>query len=207
MRPRAVIGRRDDRRERRRLGTHAAHRELEIDGDVALGAPRQSPLEHLFEGPVGELRRRANAVELLGFLDRAQLLDHAAGSYELNLVTDQLGQARMLLDRHLGVVEPQPPGGEALDRQLEQVRPDLALPLRGDLLGRLREITEVRQEAAQAVATDDRGRVGAGEAGEPADVDQAGDEQAVELALFQHLDDPLGARHPSSCLSRSSAVR
>jgi hypothetical protein len=109
----------------------------------------------------------------------------------------------VVLDGHLRVVEAEPAHGslrspaacrrlQPLHGQLQEVAADLARPRIGNLLGRLGEVAEVRQEAAQTVTSQDRGGVRAGEAGQPADVDEAGDEQGVELALGESLGDLLG---------------
>ena len=102
MRQRAVLAGGDDRRERRGLGAEAAHRELEVERDVALGAPGEAAAEHLLERVVGQLRGGADRVELGGVLDRAQLLDDAAGGGELDAVGDELGEPRVLLDATCG---------------------------------------------------------------------------------------------------------
>ena len=125
----------------------------------------------------------------------------------------------VVLDAHVRVVEGQAQvarAGQPLDHPGQQVDGDLALPRRIDLLGRLREVAEVGDEAPAALAPDDRGGVAAGEAGQPAHVDEVGDEQHVGLALLQRLGDAVGAvacsppwaRQPSSSsFRRSSAAR
>ena len=75
VRQRAVLAGGDDRRERRGLGAGLAHRDLEVERDVALGAADQAAAQDLGQRGVGELRRGADLVELAGVLDRAQLLD------------------------------------------------------------------------------------------------------------------------------------
>ena len=83
----------DDRRERRRLGAHAAHRELEVERDLALGAPREPAPEHRLERGVGEPRGGADARDLLRVLDRPQLLDEAARGDELDAPGRELARA------------------------------------------------------------------------------------------------------------------
>ena len=57
------------------LGTESSHAELEGDRDLELAAADEAIFEHLAECLVRELARRANRVDLAGFLDRAQPLD------------------------------------------------------------------------------------------------------------------------------------
>jgi hypothetical protein len=70
-------------------------------------------------------------------------------------------------------------------------------------------VAEVGQEQAP-VARHDGGAVGAGEAGQPADVDQVGDQQRVQLAPLQDLGQPVGAalgHQPNASLSICRARR
>ena len=212
VRARAVLGGGDDRRERDALGAAPAHRDLEVERDVALGAADDAGADDLLEGLVGELRGGADELDLGLVLDRAQGLDDAAGGDELDVALgDELGELRVLADGQVAVVEAelQRPGGQALDRALEQVRGDLALPLGVELLGGLREVAKVGDEAHLLGAEHDGG-VGAVEAGQPAHVDEVRDEQRVELALGDPLQQraaAAGAHRSSSDLRITSASR
>ena len=158
VRQRAVRAGGDDRRERGRLGAHAAHRELEVERDVALRAARQAALEDLVERLVGEPGGGADAVELAGVLDHAQLLDEPGGGDELDALSREPGELGVVLDAQVGVVEAEPQialVGQLADDALEQVGGDLARPRVVDLLGGLRQVAEVGDEAARAVGADD----------------------------------------------------
>ena len=99
---------RDDRRERRRLGPAPAHRRLEVERDVALGAAHQPALEDLLERRVRERGGGADGVELGRVLDQAQRLDRPAGGDELDVLAHERAQPAVLADRELGVVEAEP---------------------------------------------------------------------------------------------------
>jgi hypothetical protein len=119
----------------------------------------------------------------------------------------------VLLDRHVVVVEAEPHravGRQPLRGGLEQVLDDLALPGLVELLGGLREVAEVGDEAPDALLAPahDRGARRAGEPGQPAHVDEVRDEQQVQLALGERAGDLLRTvRHASSWARRTSASR
>ncbi len=209
MRQRAVRAGRDDRRERHRLGAHPAHRHLEVERHVALGAPREAPFEDLLERRVGQLRGGAQTLDLPGVLDGAQLLDPAAGGDELDALGQRGGELRVLLDAEVLVVEPDA-ALEAAGRVRQELLGDLALPAVVELLGGLGEVAEVRDEAPDALADDGQPRR-PGEAGEPADVDGARDEDEVGALLGGALRQAVGAGcggvHASSFPRRASASR
>ena len=157
VRQRAVLAGGDDRRERRpprRRGGASRTR-----GRARRRAPcarrRPSPSTSV-ERLVGELRGGADRVELLGVLDRAQLLDHPARGDELDrrpatsspslpcCLTVRCASSKPTRSR---------PVGQAARQRLEQVLRDLVLPRVVDLLGGLREVAEVGDEAA-AVGAD-----------------------------------------------------
>ena len=96
------------------------------------------------------------------------------------------------------------PAGEALGDPAEPVvgdRDDLpALDLRLGALG----VAEVGEEDA-GVGAADTGAVGAAEAGQVADVDQVGDQQAVELALGHQGGEAVAAAAASGRLSAQLA--
>ena len=98
----------------------------------------------------------------------------------------------MELDRHVGVVETRPPAqpvGEIDEHVLPGPDRLVALHLRSRLL----DVAEVGQEDA-LVTRHHAGAVRACEAGQVADVHEIRDEQAVELALVEQSDQPVGAR-------------
>src|SRR6185503_4862160 len=196
VRQRAVGAGGDDRRKGDRLGAHAAHRELDVEGDVALGPAREPAGQHLGERLVGELRGGADAVELLGVLDDAQALDRAAGADELDAVAREPPELGVVAHAQVRVVEAEAHlalVGELLGDALEQVRGDLARPRLVELLGGLREVAEVGDEAPRPVDAHDRRAARAGEPGQPAHVREVGDQQRVEIALAQHLGEAVGA--------------
>ena len=201
----------DDRCERDALRAAPAHRHLEVERDLALRAPDEAADEHLLERVVGELRGGAERVDLGRVLDRAQALDERAGRDELDPLGRELREPRVLLDGEVRVVEAQAQravAGQALDRALEQVGRDLALPELVELVGRLREVAKVGDEAP-LVGPDERGGVRAREARQPADVDDVRHEQHVELALLGGGQQGVEARvhPPSSVLRVASASR
>ena len=152
VRQRAVRARGDDRRERRALGAHAAHLRLEIEGDLLLGAPRETAPQHGLERGVREQRRGADARDLLRVLDHPQVLDEAARRDELDVLGREPLELGVLLDRHVVVVEAEPHGalgGQPADRGLQEVLHDLALPGAVELLLGLAEVPEVREEPAR----------------------------------------------------------
>ena len=99
----------DDRGKARALGAEAAHAQLQLDRDVALGATDETGFERFPQGLVGQPGRGADAVDLTGVLDRPQPLDRAGAGNELPLRAEQLDQARVLLDGEACVVEAQTP--------------------------------------------------------------------------------------------------
>jgi hypothetical protein len=209
VRQRAVLRGGDDRRERRTRRPAAAHRELDRDREVALRAPDDALGEHLGQRRVGQLRGGADLLDLARVLDEPQLLGDAARGDELDAVAGQLGEPRVLLDRQVVVLEAQARAvGQPADRLLEQVGGDLVLQAVAHLLDGLREVTEVGDEAPDAGARD-HGAVRAGEARQPADVDEVGDEQGVDLAVAQRRHQPpqpvVGAHAESAPFSVRSA--
>jgi hypothetical protein len=208
----AVLGGGHDRRERHALGAAAAHGDLQVQRDVALRAADDARADDLLERRVGQHRRRADELDLGVVLDRPQRLDDPARGDELRLpLPHELAQLLVLADRQVRVVEAELErlGRQALDGPLEQVGGDLALPLGIDLLGRLREVAKVGDEAQRALA-DQHGRVGPVEARQPAHVDEVRHQQRVELALGQPCEQRLaarGAHSPSSRLRITSASR
>jgi hypothetical protein len=207
VRERPVRAAGDDRGERR-LGPLAPHLRLELERHLALGPPRQAALRHPAEDLVGERRRRADPLELLRLLDGPQPLDEPAGRDELDALPHQPLEPLEALHAQLVVLEPHPPA-EPLGRLLEQVLlAALAVEALHLPLG-LHHVAEVREEDAQAGA-DHADAVGAGVAGQVADVPQVGHEQGVELLLGKQRLEPVRAAHeppPSSALRISSASR
>ena len=82
------------------------------------------------------------------------------------------------------------------ERGDEFLRALLAVEVRHLLRGLL-DVAEVGDEAAN-VATHDRHAVGAGEAGQVAQVDEVRDQQQVEPALLEPLGDAIGTAHSAS---------
>jgi hypothetical protein len=207
VRQRAVRPGGDDRRERRPLRPAAAHGELEVERDRLLGPADDPRLEHLLQRRVGQLRRGADPGDLLGRLDQPQLLDDPARRDQLDPVADELGQARVLADGEVVVLDAEAAhAAEPLGHLGEQVGGDLGLAPRAvDLLGRLGQVAEVGEEALD-LGPDDRGGVRPGEPGQPAHVDQVADQQRVELALGDDRRRPVAAaRSRIAAFSASSA--
>ena len=201
----------DDRRKRDGLRTAAAHRDLEVERDVALRAPDDAGADDLLEGLVGEARGGADLVDLVAVLDGPQRLDDPAGGDELDVALgDELRELLVLLDRQVRVVEAERREAvrKALDGALEQVGRDLSLPDGIELLGGLRQVAKVGDEA-QLLGADDGSPVGSVEARQPAQVDEVRHEQRVELALGDLRPQRRAAvRHrPSSPLRMTSASR
>jgi hypothetical protein len=190
VRERAVRAGGDDGRERHPLGAAPAHRDLEVERDVALRASDEAAVDDLGERRVGQPGGGPDRVELGGVLQRAQVLDEPAGGDEVDA---EAGELRVLADRDLGVVEADAPGRQPVRRPLEQVLADLVRVRVAHLVARLREVAEVGQEPAGAVAADDGRPARAGEAGQPPHVRGARDEQGVELALGEDGGDAVGA--------------
>ena len=173
---------RHDGVEARPLGAPHAHLLLEVQRHRPLRPSDEAPAHGRLERGVGERRGRADRLQLAGVLDRPQILDETAGRDQLGL-GQQLGEPSALLDRDVGVVEP--------DRRTRRDDPrqgveELALARltveAGNLLGGLGDVAEVRDEAAAGL-TDD-GEAGApAEARHPADVHRVGDQQQIELAI------------------------
>jgi hypothetical protein len=169
-----VGARGDDRVEGDGLAPHAPHGHVQVQRDVPLGPPGQPAAEHVLQRPVGQRRRRAQLVQLVGVLARPQLLDGAAGRHELDLLADHPRQAGVLADAEMGIVEAQPErllARQRLGRAGEDVRGDRALPGAVELLGGLQEVAEVGDEAADPGAHH-RQPVRSGEAGDVPQVDQ-----------------------------------
>ncbi len=119
--------------------------------------PDDAGFEHAPQRLVGELGGRADAGDLPGVLDRPQPLDGAGARDELPLRTEQLAQARVLLDGDARLVEAQAPAAasrlsRAAGGRLEQIaRDDLAVEHLRDLLGRLGGVAKVGEEAVGRV--------------------------------------------------------
>jgi hypothetical protein len=178
----------DDRRERG-VAAELADPRFEGTRDLALG-PAGKPL---FGAPpqslVSQLRGLLDQRQLAVVLDPAQLLDPATGGRHLDAVGEFLLQFLQQPHRHVVVLEPDPalqvPGDPA--EPVVGDRQDLpALDLGFGPLG----VAEVGEEETHAW-TADAGAVGAGEAGQVADVDQVQDQHPVELALAQLLLEPV----------------
>src|SRR5207245_1159735 len=73
----------DDRRDARRVGPEPAHAQLDLERDIALASPDECAVEHRPHCLIGELARSAQALDLAGVLDRAQLLDRRGAGHEL----------------------------------------------------------------------------------------------------------------------------
>ena len=198
----------DDRRERG-VAAELADPRFGGAGDVALAAPGEAALDAPQPDRVGELRGLLDRPQLLLVLDPAQRLDGTAGGHRLDPLGELLLQLLQRADRHLVVLEADPALEPRRDRRqpvaLDRDRLP-ALDLGGGALG----VAEVGEEESHPGAAD-AGAVGAGEAGQVADVGQVGDQHPVELALRQRGLEPVAAAPhqptPSSWASSSSASR
>ncbi len=165
----------------------AAHRELERDRHLALGATDDALLQHLGERSVCQLSGGADARYLLGVLDLAQGAHQSSAAHQLPALGQHLAQAPVLLDGRDGLVEPQPSdpsraGLQCADGRLQQLdRDDLALERRRYLLGGLGCVAEVGEEQwrAGALGRDQHQPVGPCEAGEVAHVHRPAHQQHV----------------------------
>src|SRR3954447_17266705 len=125
---------------------------------VRSGRPAEAAGQDVGERVVGELRRGADAVELVGVLHDAQPFDGPARGHELDALTHEAAELVAVADAHLQVVEPETQ--LALVRELagdglRDVAPDLARPRAVELLRRLREVAEVGDEPPGPVRPED----------------------------------------------------
>src|SRR5205085_12184689 len=119
-RERTVRGAGHDR-GKRRLRAARPHAALELQGDVALGAPRQPPLDQLPQHLVRKPRGLAYSRELLRLLYRPQPLVQASRRDQPAPLRDELSQPLVRANREVVVLEPHPSRREALGGVLEQV--------------------------------------------------------------------------------------
>jgi len=197
--PRLGVGQRpvrprgDDRAEARRFGSAPAHRRLELEGDLALGATHEPALEHLPERLVGELAGGRDPFDLPRLLDHAQPVEQAVRVDQLPALGEQLEQPFVALDGDLRGIEAEPPhlaGEQPRERVAQLARDRRALEVRGDLGSRLGDVAEVGQELRAAVAHgrlppasrggDDREPVAARVAGRVAQVHGGVEQQRIE---------------------------
>src|SRR5262249_39986730 len=140
-----------------------------------------------------------------------KLFDEAAGAFQSNALGQLLLQPAHRPHRHLVVLVAGAPAEPLSDSSKPVVLDGDDLPALDLGLGPL-GVAEVGEEDAGALAAD-AGAVGAAEAGQVADVDAVGDEQAVELLLGHEGRQPVAASAhgeglaPSSSARRSSASR
>ncbi len=211
MRQRAVGAGGDDRVEARSLRSQLAHRRLQREDRLALGAPDESLRQQPLERFVGDRARRPDQLDLLRLLDRAQALDQAAAPDQLDPLGQQLRRRAWRSHRNMRVLEPEPhvPRRQRVGDQREQFL-GRAQPLeaRIDLLCRLLDVPEVGDECP-CPGPDQRQAVGARVAGQVAHVDQVGDEQQIDPGLREQRRETIGAvAHPrSSTFSAWSASR
>jgi hypothetical protein len=188
MRLGGVLTERGDGVERQPVAAGLAHRELQLDGQVALGHPLHELADHLLEPLVGDGLGPADQRELVGVLDPAELLDLRADGRELK-AGRALVQVLEELIRHAGRLEPDagdPQVAAAGTEVVEEAR-GVHGPLQvGDLVARLLVVAEVGEEPG-VVGGQQQLRVRAGEPGQVADVDQAGDEHRLDVECVQAL--------------------
>ena len=202
------LAERDDRLEPAVVRARCAHRELEVEGQLALvHALAQATSEHdLLERDVGGLLRAVEPRNLLGVLHPPQLLDDAPGRDELR-IPDGLGQALPLAVRQAFALEPSamdaqvPQRPREMPRALVQVDPPLEV---GDLVRRLPLVTPVGEED-RGLARDDHLGVRAREAREVPDVRQPRDDERVDLEHVEALGQsptPQAVIHASASSAR-----
>jgi hypothetical protein len=210
VRQRAVRAGSDDRREGR-LRPQLPHPRLGGGRNLELAATGEAVLQRPAPDVVGELGGGRDRGELRLVLDPAQLLHGPPRALQGNAVGQLLLEPFQGADRHLVVLEAGP-ARQVPGYPTEPVVGDgdylPALDLRLGALG----VAEVGEEDADALAAD-TGPVGATEAGQVADVDEVGDEEAVELARGRQGLEPVAASPhqagsaPSLAASSSSASR
>ncbi len=189
VRQRAVRARGHDRGEARRLRSELAHRRLEHERDVALGAPHEAAFQHPFERGVGELAGRCDQRDLGLFLDQAKPLDQPGARDERPAFAERGAERAVRADRQLLLVEPEPavlPAEQPRQRVAQLAGHGLDRERAVHLLGRLERVAEVGEEAMLTVARspDQHERVAAGEARQVAHVDRSVHEQRVEVPLL-----------------------
>src|SRR2546423_5197651 len=113
MRERAVRGAGHDR-GKRWLRAARPHAVLELQGDVALGTPRQPPLDQLPQHLVRKPRGLAYTPELLRPLYRPQPLDQASRGNQPGPLRDELPQPLVRANREGVAPDPHPSPREAL---------------------------------------------------------------------------------------------
>ncbi len=204
MRKRPVGAGCDDRREGR-LGAELAEPGLGGSGHIALGAPGEAALERPAVDVVGELGGGGDPLELLGLLHSAKLLDQVTGGNELDALARRGLQPGKLANAQLGVLE-----ADTARHPPDDLRDELALglgplPLGPDLMRGALGVAEVGEED-QLFRADQASTVGAGEAGQIADIHQVRDEELVELALGDQRGEALASAHTSSRSAISSSA-
>ena len=208
--------RRDDRPEARRFGTEPAHPQLELDRNVALGAPGQPRFEHAAQRLVGELGRGTQALQLALVLDRTQSLDGAAGRLEPPAAGQLRAGARAGRRVRLASSKPSVPAAPArAGRRPRRAGSPTTISRSNSpatCSADCARVAEVGEERADGAARrrrrrrDQRQPAAAGEAGQVADVDRPVDDQRVELALAQLDGQSRRARRRLGCRSRRSSL-
>ena len=171
-----------DRVERRFFRTGVHHGALDEHRQLPLGHPGPDLGHHLVEGGAGDRAGPGDQGNLRFILGHPQRFHHRAERYQFQVTG--LGERRVPLHRHFLGLEAQPsqPGvlGHVGEGQLDvtgvQQREVRAVALRGP------GVPGIRGQHRRPVGGHQEGRVGAGQAGEVADVDQRGDERRIRVA-------------------------
>ena len=197
VRESAVLPGRDDRRKGW-LGAELADPRLTGARDLPLGPPGEAALDRPAKDTVGELGGGDHPLDLLGLLHGAELLHEIARRNEIDPLAERGLQPGELPNAQLGVLEADPSGHPRGDLRNQLALGLGTLPFLPDLRGGALGVAEVGEEDP-LLATDQAGPVGPRETGQVADVRQVGDEELVELALRDQLDEAVRPAHTPSC--------
>src|SRR6266511_4268001 len=176
----AVLAEGDDRVERRAVAAVAAHADLELPGDLALGHARVEPAEHLGQRLGADPGGLAHRRQLVVVLDLTQLLDQLGGWHHrpswqqgAQPLAAAPGEPARLEAEAVPVAAEHPdhPGDQVARGQHH---------LGAVHLGGLPLVATVGEEHG-AVVQQQQGAVAAGEAGQVAHVDPLGDQQPDQV--------------------------
>jgi hypothetical protein len=191
----------DDRVEAVAAGAALAHRELELERELAFRDPGLEPRQERLERVVGDRTRGTHAIDLAAILHAPEVFHQRAGRYELCSV-ERRDEPTLVGPADALVLEP-----EARSR-LDQLRQRRALgrrgqadldvdlcvdPGRAELLLRLLGVAAIGDEQ-RAFGRDEEHRRGSGEAGEVPDVGELGHQQRAEPLLREPFAQPAQPR-------------
>ena len=150
----------DDGLERDTLGAPLAEAPLDPPGELALRSPREPLVRQRGEDLVGQRARAAHRRDLVGVLDRAQLLDETGAGDRVDAGVGELAVERV---RQMLLLELDPPALEELADRSEEAARGLH-DLESVERTRAIRVPEVRVQRRAAVRLDENGRVRAREA-------------------------------------------